>query len=91
MNAGASTECPACHRENPASGDRGGDYVITNDSELLTVQARVQVVQAMLAHSRRTCTPETFQDQAKSWLNEWQRLDEDIRDYLSTPPTRAAG
>jgi hypothetical protein len=59
--------------------------VITNDAELISAQARVQVIQAMLAHARRTCTPESFQDQAKGWLNEWQRLDEDLRTYLSTP------
>ena len=33
----------------------------------------------MLAHARKTCTPESFQDQAKGWLAEWQRLDEEIR------------
>jgi hypothetical protein len=59
--------------------------MITSDVELLAAQARVQVIQAMLAHARRTCTPESFQDQAKGWLTEWQRLDEDMRAYLSTP------
>jgi hypothetical protein len=43
------------------------------------------VIQAMLAHARRTCTQESFGDQAKGWLAEWHRLDEDIREYLSTP------
>ncbi len=61
--------------------------MITSDSELLSAQARVQVIQAMLAHARRTCTPASFQDQAKGWLAEWQRLDEEIREYLSTPAT----
>ena len=61
--------------------------MIMNDSELLATQARVQVIQAMLAHARRTCTPESFRDQAKGWLAEWQRLDEEIRAYLSTPAT----
>ena len=53
--------------------------MMTNDGELLAAQARVQVIQAMLAHARKTCTPESFQDQAKGWLAEWQRLDEEIR------------
>ena len=61
--------------------------MITTDSELLSAQARVQVIQAMLAHARRTCTPESFQDQAKGWLSEWQRLDDEIRAYLSSPAT----
>jgi len=59
--------------------------MITSDVELLATQARVQVIQAMLAHARRTCTPESFQDQAKGWLAEWQRFEEDMREYLSTP------
>ena len=49
--------------------------MMTNDGELLAAQARVQVIQAMLAHARKTCTPESFQDQAKGWLAEWQRLE----------------
>lgn len=61
--------------------------MITNDTELLVAQARLQVIHAMLAHARRTCTPESFQDQAKGWLAEWQRLEEDMRAYLSTPAT----
>ncbi len=59
--------------------------MITSDAELFAAQARVQVIQAMLAHARRTCTPETLRDQAKGWLAEWRRLDEEIREYLSTP------
>jgi hypothetical protein len=59
--------------------------MITSDVELLATQARVQVIQAMLAYARRTCTQESFQDQAKGWLAEWQRLEEDMREYLSTP------
>lgn len=58
--------------------------MMTNDGELLAAQALVQVIQAMLAHARKTCTPESFQDQAKGWLAECQRLDEEIRAYLST-------
>ena len=67
------------------TGDRGDRSVITSDSELLAAQAGVQVIQAMLAHARRTCTPDSFQDQARGWLAESQRLDEGIRAYLSTP------
>ena len=59
--------------------------MMTNDGALLAAQARVQVIQAMLVHARKTCTPESFQDQAQGWLAEWQRLDEEIRAYLSTP------
>jgi hypothetical protein len=51
--------------------------MITNDVEFLAAQAHVHVIQAMLAHARQTCTPESFHDQAKGWLTEWQRLEED--------------
>lgn len=67
--------------------DRGGTTMMMNDTELLAAQARVHVIQAMLAHARRTCTPESFQDQAQGWLAEWQRLEVDLRTYLSTPAT----
>jgi hypothetical protein len=63
--------------------------VIRDDEELLAAQARVQVIQAMLAHARRTCTPESYLDQTKGWMAEWVRLNEDIRTYLSSPaPSR---
>jgi hypothetical protein len=60
--------------------------VIKNDSELLAAQARIQVIQAMLAHARRTLTPESFAAQSKGWLMEWDRLEGDMRAYLSSPP-----
>ncbi len=63
--------------------------MIANDAELMAAQARVQVIQAMLAHARRTLTPESFQDQSKGWLMEWERLETEIREYLSTPPEPA--
>jgi hypothetical protein len=48
--------------------------MIMNNTELLAAQTRAHVIQAMLAHTRRTCTPESFQDQAQEWLAEWQHL-----------------
>jgi len=59
--------------------------VIANDSELMAAQTRVQVIQGILAHGRRTLTSESFQAQSKGWLLEWERLDKEIRAYLSTP------
>ena len=47
-------------------------------------QDRIQVVQGMLAHARRTRTPESFQAQSKGWLREWERLEADLHAYLST-------
>lgn len=61
--------------------------MIANDTELMAAQARVQVIQSILAHGRRTLSPESFAAQSKGWLKEWDRLEADIRDYLSTPPS----
>jgi hypothetical protein len=59
--------------------------MVDNDTGLMAAQARVQVIQAMLAHARRTLTPDSFHDQSKGWLLEWQRLEAEMRAYLSTP------
>ena len=59
--------------------------MVTNDTELMAAQARVQVIQSMLAHGRRSLTPESFAAQAKGWLMEWERLEGEMRSYLSTP------
>ena len=59
--------------------------MIDNDAALTAAQARVQVIQAMLAHARRTLTPESFYAQSKGWLLEWDRLEAEMRAYLSTP------
>ena len=69
--------------------------MITTDEELAAVQSRIQIIQAMLAHARRTLTPESFQAQSKGWLREWERLETELREYLSTPsvvpPRETAG
>lgn len=59
--------------------------MIANDAELAALQARVQVIQAVLAHTRRTLEPEDFEHQAKGWLLEWDGLETEIRAYLATP------
>ena len=64
--------------------------MIGNDSELMAAQARIQVIQAMLAHARRTLTPESFQAQAQGWLLEWERLQAEVKQYLSSPETPVA-
>jgi hypothetical protein len=63
--------------------------MITNGSYLLNALASVQVIQAMLAHARRTCTRQSFEDQAKGWLAERARLDEESRQYLQRQPPPA--
>ena len=60
--------------------------MISDDTQLMSAQARMQVIQAMLAHARHTLTPQSFQAQSKGWLREWDRLEADIRRYLSSMP-----
>ncbi len=60
--------------------------MISDDTQLMTAQARVQVIQAMLAHARQTLTPQSFQAQCKGWLTEWERIETDMRRYLSSMP-----
>ena len=60
--------------------------MITTDAELMAAQARLQVIQSMLAHARRTLSPESFRAQSKGWLSEWERLEAEMREYLSVPP-----
>lgn len=59
--------------------------MITNDTELMAAQARLQVIQSMLAHARKTLTGPSFAAQAKGWLQEWERLEAEMRDHLSSP------
>ena len=51
----------------------------------MAAQARVQVIQSMLAHGRRTLTEESFRAQSKGWLLEWERIEAEMREYLSSP------
>jgi hypothetical protein len=59
--------------------------VIQNDADLMAAQARIQVIQSIRAHARRTLTPDSFLAQSKGWLQEWKKIEEDVRAYLSTP------
>ncbi len=63
--------------------------MIASDKELEAAQARVQAIQSVLAHTRRTMAPEDFALQSKGWLREWERLDAEIHQYLSTPAPTA--
>jgi hypothetical protein len=64
--------------------------VISNDKELEQRQARLLVCQSMIAHARQTLPPDTFWKRTRHWTEEWDRLDDEIRDYLTTLPDDAA-
>ena len=62
--------------------------MISNDIELMAAQARVQVIQGILPHSRKTLPPDDFSAQSSGWLREWDRIEADIRAYISSPVSR---
>lgn len=59
--------------------------MITIDKESGDVQGRIRTIQGMLAHARRTLTPDSFQAQSRGWLKEWERLEAEAREYLTSP------
>lgn len=59
--------------------------MIASDKEFEDVQGRIRTIQGMLAHARRTLTPDSFQAQSRGWLKEWERLEAEAREYLSSP------
>ena len=65
--------------------------MIKNDQELERAQAKLLISQALLANARRTLPPEAFRREADRRLEEWNRLDQAIRTYLTTLPEDAAG
>jgi hypothetical protein len=63
--------------------------MIRDDRELQQAQAKVLVCQSLLANARQTLPPEAFHAEANRWLTEWDRLDRDIRAYLTRLPEGA--
>jgi hypothetical protein len=64
--------------------------MIKNDRELEQTQAKILISQALLANARRTLPPEAFRREAERRLDEWNRLDQAIRAYLTDLPADAA-
>lgn len=63
--------------------------MIRDDRELQQTQAKILVCQSLLANARQTLPPEEFEKEAARWLSEWERLDRDIRAYLTRLPEGA--
>lgn len=63
--------------------------MIRDDRELQQTQAKILVCQSLLANARQTLPPEEFEREAARWLSEWERLDRDIRAYLTRLPDGA--
>lgn len=64
--------------------------MIRNDRELEQAQAKLLICHALLANARRTLPPEAFRREAAKRLDEWSRLDQEIRAYLTDLPEGAA-
>lgn len=66
--------------------------MITNDRELQTTLQRIAWFQQQLAHLRRTETnPVNYRASASGFLAEIDRMQLDVRDYLSFLPVENIG
>jgi hypothetical protein len=63
--------------------------MIRDDRELQQAQAKILVCQSLMANARQTLPPDAFEKEAERWLSEWERLDRDIRAYLTRLPEGA--
>jgi hypothetical protein len=63
--------------------------MIRDDKELQQAQAKVLICQSLLANARQTLPPEGFEKEVSRWLKEWDRLDREIRTYLTVLPPGA--
>ncbi|HLK59171.1 MAG TPA: hypothetical protein VKU00_21595 [Chthonomonadaceae bacterium] len=59
--------------------------MIHNDQELEATQERILRFQRLLAQLRVTATPEEFPFVASGYLSEVKKMEEEVRQYLSTP------
>ncbi len=65
--------------------------MIANDQELQVTQERIAWFQAQLAHLRKMETnPANFHAAASGFLAEIDRMQLEVREYLSTHPTELA-
>jgi hypothetical protein len=60
--------------------------MIRNDTELQAAQERILLFERILAEARRTYTPSTYQAMAEGYLMEIEKLQAEIREYLSRTP-----
>jgi len=72
-------------------GDHRGDTMIRNDQELETMLDRIRHFQAQLAHLRKVETnPTNYRLSASGFLAEIDRMQLEVREYLSLPAVEAA-
>src|SRR5260370_39431436 len=81
---------PMNRKVTEAAAYRENGPMIKNDRELEQAQAKILICQALLANARRTLPPEAFRRESARRLEEWNRLDQSIRAYLTELPEGAA-
>jgi len=62
--------------------------VITNDQELIVTQQRMQQFHELLLRLRQCETAENYALMAIAYLLELDKMHEEIRSYLASPPTQ---
>ena len=60
--------------------------MIGNDTELQAAQERILLFERILAEARRTYSPSNYQAMAEGYFMEIERLQAEIREYLSRTP-----
>ena len=62
--------------------------VITNDQELAVTQQRIRQFHELLLRLRQCETAENYALMAIAYLLELDKMNEEIRSYLASPPTQ---
>ena len=62
--------------------------VITNDQELAVTQQRIRQFHELLLRLRQGETAENYALMAIAYLLELDKMNEEIRSYLASPPTQ---
>ena len=64
--------------------------MITNDQELAVTRQRIQQFQDLLVRLRQCETAENYSAMASAYLLEIDKMNEEVRCYLASPPTAQA-
>jgi hypothetical protein len=68
----------------------GGAVVITNDQELAVTRQRIVQIQDLLLRLRRCETTRNYTAMANAYLLELDKMNEEVRGYLASPPREEA-
>jgi hypothetical protein len=64
--------------------------MIMNDQELAVTRQRIQQIQALLIRLRQCETAQNYAAMASAYLLEIDKMNEEVRGYLASPPTEQA-